>query len=48
MIKYPGCEIGDVVEVFSVFGGYPLPYGLSEGMQVRVQEKGCLMIWDRT
>ncbi|HEY6169119.1 MAG TPA: hypothetical protein VI454_13840 [Verrucomicrobiae bacterium] len=30
------CEIGDVVEEFPVQGGYPLPYGLSPGMQVRV------------
>jgi hypothetical protein len=36
MIRYPSCEVGDVVEVFSVFGGYPLPAGLPEGAQVRI------------
>lgn len=29
-------EIGDVVEVKPVAGGYPLPEGLPEGAQVRV------------
>ena len=29
-------NVGEIVEVYSVFGGYPLPYGLSEGLQVRV------------
>jgi hypothetical protein len=36
MTIVPRFEIGDVVEVYSVFGGYPLPYGLAEGTQVRI------------
>ncbi len=32
----PEYEVGDVVELHAVAGGYPLPDGVGEGFQVRV------------